>query len=143
MKNKATKVLTVLSVIIIGIGIVCWFGTNSLINETDNIALLFSLFGAIALRLLIVGITIGIIVIMWLIYGIVILCKRIKSGNFKWKNLIFIGVLIVLITIVAIIMAHLLNTNNGSFTKSKFDYNIKYYNIIFLLYYFLFVILGN
>jgi len=128
MKNKATKVLIALSVIITGIGIVCWFGTNLLINETNNIALLFSLFGATALRLLIVGITIGIITIMWLIYGIVILCKRIKSGNIKWKNLIFIGALIVLITIVAIIIAQLLNTNNGSFTKSKFDYNIKYQN---------------
>lgn len=128
MKNKTTKILTIISVIIIGIGIVCWFGTNSLINETDNIALLFSLFGAIALRLLVVVITVGIIAIMWLIYGIVILCKRIKNGNFKCKNLIFVGSSIVLVTIVAIIMTHLLNIKNGSFIKSKFDYNIKYQN---------------
>lgn len=128
VKNKTIKILTIISIIIMGIGIVCWFETNSLINETDDIVLLFSLFGTIALKLLIVSITIEIIVIMWLIYGIVILCKQIKNGNLKYKNLIFIGLLIVLVTIVASIMTHLLNINNDSFTKRKFDYNIMYQN---------------
>ena len=126
MKNKTTKILCIISIIVFVLGILCWLGTNSLINQTDNITFLLSLFGAIALRLLIVAITIGIIAIMWLIYGIIILYKRIKSGSFKWKNLIIVGISIVLIIIVAIIMTSLLNISNVGFTKNKYDYSIKY-----------------
>lgn len=126
MKNKTTKILAIISVVILGLGVICWFGTNSLINESDNVALLFSLFGAIALRLLIVSITGGLIGLIWLIYGIIILIKKIKSGQFKYKNFLIVGISLVLIIIAFTTLSSLLNRNNIGFKKNKYDYNIIY-----------------
>ena len=120
MKNKTVKTLTILSVIIMVIGIICWFLTNSLINEIDSITSLFYLFLILGLKLLIVVATIGIVAMIWLIYGIVVLWRQIKNDNFKWKNLIFIGVLMILVIIVVSIMIRLLNTSNENFTNNKF-----------------------
>ena len=121
MKNKITKILTIITIIIVGIGIVCWFGTNLLINETSNIALLFSVLGAVALRLLIVGTTIGIITLMWLIYGIVVLWKKIRDGEVKWKDFCIVFVLLLIILLI-IRLLFTTKTNN----ISNYDYNIKY-----------------
>lgn len=131
MKNKTVKTLTILSVIIMVIGIICWFLTNSLINEIDSITSLFYLFLILGLKLLIVVATIGIVAMIWLIYGIVVLWRQIKNDNFKWKNLIFIGVLMILVIIVVSIMIRLLNTSNENFTNNKFDCSTIYHNNVY------------
>ena len=37
MKNKTVKILTIMSMIIVVFGILCWFGTDTLINENDYV----------------------------------------------------------------------------------------------------------
>ena len=83
MKNKTVKVLAIISITIIIIGILCWFGTDLIINQNDSFALLITLFGALALRLFIVICIVSSISLMWLIYGIIILIKKIRYTDQK------------------------------------------------------------
>lgn len=126
MKNKTTKILLIISLIILGLGIICWFGADSLINETDNVTYLFSIFGMMALKLLVACITGGLISLIWLIYGIIILLKKIKTGQFKYKNLLIIVISFIIIIILFNVLSSLLNKNYTGFRKNKYDYAITY-----------------
>lgn len=110
MKNKTIKILSIISGIILLMGIICWFGTNPLLDETDTIISLFSVFATIAVRTLIILLTGGIIASIWLIYGIIILFKKIKNNNVKFKNIIVIVILIIIIIRVVITISSLMNT---------------------------------
>lgn len=126
MKNKIVKILTVISVITLGLGIVLWFGTDSLINETDTITYIISLFGTVALKLLVVIATVGIIALIWLVYGIVIIFQKIKKRQFKWKYFILVAITLVLAIIVINIFNALMGTENKNFVKKEYDYIVKY-----------------
>lgn len=97
MKKKVPKILFIISIIIFSLGILCWFGIELLINETDDVTLLLSMFGILALKLLIFFITIGVVALIWFIYGMIILCQKIENGEIAWKNFERIGVLLAFI----------------------------------------------
>ncbi len=126
MKNKTTKILLIISMVIILIGVVGWFGVNSLIDESDNVTLLFSLMGSVALRLLIVVLAFGLIALMWLVYGIVILFKKNKSNGTKFANPSSIIIFLILIMLILSPLFSLFTTKNEEYVKNKYDYNIKY-----------------
>ena len=125
MKNRITKILLIISLIILGLGITFWFGTNSLVNENDNVPYLFSMFGMVALKLLVICITVGLIGLIWLIYGFLVLIKRIRISQFKYKNLIIFAISLIIIIIMGIVLSSLLKNNLGV-RKTKYDYAITY-----------------
>lgn len=124
MKNKTIKILTVISIVIMIIGTMCWFGTDALINESDSFTLLISLFGSIALRLLVVICTIGAIVLIWLIYAIIVLIKKIRQEDFKKRNLILLVILLFLVLVSSSILISLVSNRN--IVNKEYDYSIQY-----------------
>ena len=124
MKNKTIKILTVISIVIMIIGTMCWFGTDALINKSDSFTLLISLFGSIALRLLVVICTIGAIVLIWLIYAIIVLIKKIRQGDFKKRNLILLVILLFLVLVSSSVLISLVSNRN--IVNKEYDYSIQY-----------------
>ena len=126
MKNKTTKILTIISLIILGLGIISWFGTDSLVTETDNITSFFSILGMAAFKIFVVSITFGLIGLIWLIYGIIIVLKKINSGQIKYKNFIIVIISLILIIAILKILLSLFNRNNTGFKEKTYDYVITY-----------------
>ena len=126
MKNKTVKILTIISMIIVVFGILCWFGTDTLINENDSFTFLLSLFGSIALRLLVVICTIGAIALIWLIYGIINLAKKITKGDFKKRNFVIVLLFGLLVVVSSVTLISLMNRGKINILNEKYDYSIKY-----------------
>lgn len=81
MKNKILKLLIIISGLIVLVGILLFCGADSLIDETTSSTTLLSIFGVIAFRIMTIICTVGLVALIWLIYGIVILIKQIKEGK--------------------------------------------------------------
>lgn len=126
MKNKTVKILTIISMIIVVFGILYWFGTDTLINENDSFTFLLSLFGSIALRLLVVICTIGTIALIWLIYGIIILVKKIKKGKFKKRNFVIVLLFGLLVIVSSVTFFSIVNNGKINIMNKNYDYSIKY-----------------
>lgn len=84
MKDRAIKILLIISIIIIIIGLILgfplvdYFG-NTIINNSDRFTSLLGILGLVALRLIIIIVTFGIVIAIWLVYVIIILLCKVKS----------------------------------------------------------------
>ncbi len=84
MKDRTIKILLIISIIIIIIGLILgfplvdYFG-NTIINNSDRFTSLLGILGLVALRLIIIIVTFGIVIAIWLVYVIIILLCKVKS----------------------------------------------------------------
>lgn len=123
-KAKTPKILLIVSLLIAFLGILSWYGTEFLIDKTDSIIFLLSLFTSTALKLLIVIITVGVIALLWLIYGLILLYGKIKRGDLKWKNFKVIGVLTVIFVIITSTIFLLITARNDKVNTENQHYTI-------------------
>ena len=110
--KKSAKILAIISAIILIIGIICFIGTESIVDNSNAITAFFSIFGLIIIRVLIVFITLGSIILMWLIYGIVLFVKKLKTDEKKWKDIVAIIILsLPILAFIVVIISLVLNNN--------------------------------
>ena len=113
MKNKSRKILMIVSIIIFILGILCCFKTNSFMDKNESIISFFSIFGLVAF--------------LWSIYIIVLLSKKIKTGDAKWKNFSIVCVLSIFVILISLLIFPVFSTiSNEVYIKNKYDYYIKY-----------------
>lgn len=110
-KNKATKILLIISLVILVIGFAICFLIGSSISQTNDLAQVVTTIGALLFQVLTAIITVSSIVLIWLIYGLIILIKRIKEGKINWKLFAFICTFI-LLTITIVLFLFNKNKNN-------------------------------
>ena len=126
MKNKTTKVLTIVSTVIVVIGIILSFTTNLTIPEDNAILSIFSLYMSTIIKIFVIAFSIGIVCLIWIVYGIVKASKNIKKGENKKTNILYI---IGLILLALILMTPVIKIySNRSSPKTKYDYNMKYFS---------------
>ena len=125
MKNKVVKILSIATIIILMIGTLCFIGADEIIDEYNTVTHFMSLLGCLTLKLMIIAYTLGIISLIWLIYGVIILVKKIKQRNLKKQNLIIIILLVFFFMFSVKPFISLTSVGNSDFTKKNYNYNIQ------------------
>lgn len=126
MKNKVVKILSIITIVILIIGIMCFIGADELINETNSVIEFIGLLGTVAIKLTVISYTLGIISLIWLIYAIIVLINKIKKGEFKKRNIIIIILLLFFLMIPMKIFISITSTQDYSVTKNNYDYYIQF-----------------
>ena len=126
MKNKTTKILAIVSIIIVVIGTLLSFTTNLTVPEDNAILSLFGLYMSTIIKLFIIAFSLGIVCLIWIVYGIIKASKNIKKGENKKTNIFYI---IGLIFLALLLMTPVIKIYiNRSDTKTRYDYNMKYFS---------------
>lgn len=127
-KSKKSKALVIVSLIILIIGIACWFGIECLIDDSYSMACFSSKIGVTELKLFTITITVGLISLIWLIYGIAGIFKKNKDGKGKYKNLLIVGASLLALILLVLFWVSTIKMTDIGFRKINYDYNIIYEN---------------
>ena len=107
MKNKVIKILAIVSFIVLLLGTILFFSANTFVDKLlyskDSFMVIIGIMSALALKLLIIFVTFSIISLIWIIYGIVILIKKIKEKGINWKSILLL-LLLILVLVSFIVM---------------------------------------
>ena len=110
--KKAAKILAIISAVILLIGVISLIATRTIVDDSNLITALFSIFGAIIIQILILSFTLGSIALIWLIFGLVVFIRRLKTDEKKWKDIVAIVILSIPIIFAIIVIINMIVTNN-------------------------------